>query len=245
MKMERMVKTALSKLWFAYVANRFPKRLPTVFLCLCAAPLVLSGCVAGTTFGTGVTQEQQLIQDIEGMVSLGSKRKKARLDYSQRPELVIPANTQALPDPEDQASTTSNVDWPENPEQRLARIRSEAEEADPRSGEISVEELKRKKVGIRQSNNYGSQVTDRDGHQAINELKSGEYKKAQMLKKKLAYSNGPNRKYLTEPPNLYRTPVGTAPVGDLGISEAEKERRAEKVAKRKRAEDTGMWTGNE
>ncbi len=214
-------------------------------LVLGASALSLTACVGGTTYGTGVTQEQQLLQDLEGMISLGSKKKKkAPISYSARPDLVIPAQTAALPAPVDQEVSTSNVDWPESPEQKLARIRGEAEVADERSGEISVEELRRKKTGIRISRKNEFVDVDRDGHGAIDALQDGSYKNAAMLKKLNSTSSGPSRKYLTEPPIEYQIPASTAAAGDLGISEAEKERRAEKAAKRKLANDTGMWTDN-
>ena len=39
--------------------------------------LALSGCIGGTTFGTGVSQEKQLMDDLEGMMRLGGKKRKA------------------------------------------------------------------------------------------------------------------------------------------------------------------------
>jgi hypothetical protein len=83
---------------------------------------------------------------------------------------------------------------------------------------------------------------DKDGHAAIDSLNDGTYKNAQMLKKKYAFSTGASRKYLTEPPTEYRVPIATAPSGDLGVSEAEKEKRAEKAAHSKRQNRSGMWT---
>jgi len=205
--------------------------------------LALTGCVGGTTYGTGVTQEAQLLKDLEGMISFGTKKTRTRIDHSARPSLVMPSNTAALPEPLDQESSSSNVNWPESPEQKIARIRGEAEVADPRSGEISVQELKRKKVGIGFNRVEDNPVVmDRDGHAAIVALRDGTHKKAKMLKEKYAYSKGPKRKYLTEPPVDYRTPIDTAPIGDLGISEAEKEKRAEKAAKIERQNESGMWT---
>ena len=212
------------------------------------APLMLStsvfltGCVGGTTYGTGVTQERQLLNDLEGMISLGGSRKrKATIDYSARPDLVLPHQTATLSPPQEQVTSTSNADWPESPDQRLARIRGDAGVADPRSGELPIGELQRNKVGLRIGKNEYVDI-DREGA-STQELSDGTHKKAQALKKKYAYSTGPTRKYLTEPPVAYRTPIGTNGVGDLGVSEAEKEKRAEKAAKVKKQEDTGMWTG--
>jgi len=212
-------------------------------LVLGASALALTGCVGGTTYGTGVTAEAQLLKDLEGMISFGSKKTKTRIDHSARPNLVMPSNTASLPVPLDQESSSSNVNWPESPEQKLARIRGEAEQADPRSGAISLEEQKRKKVGIGYNKRENSHDNvDRDGHAAIVSLRDGTHEQTKMLKKKYAFSSGAKRKYLTEPPVEYRVPISTAPVGDLGISEAEKEKRAEKAAKSKRQNDIGMWT---
>lgn len=212
-------------------------------LILGGAALVLTGCVGGTTYGTGVTQEAQLLKDLEGMITFGSKKTKARIDHSARPDLVMPSKTAALPVPLDQESSSSNVNWPESPEKKLARIRGEAEQAHPRSGAISVEEMKRNKTGIGYDKRKKTHLDmDKDGHAAIQSLRDGTHKQVKMLKEKYAYSTGPKRKYLTEPPVDYRVPISSAPVGDLGISEAEKERRAEKAAKIKRQNDTGMWT---
>jgi hypothetical protein len=205
--------------------------------------LALSGCIGGTTFGTGVSQERQLVNDLEGMMTMGGKKKrKTRIDYSARPDLVMPAKTAALPEPLEEEASSSNVDWPENPEQRLARIRASAEEADVRSGEISVEELQREKPGIGvRSSKIRKPDMDRDGHAAIDALSEGTHKKPEMLKEKYAYSTKPTRKYLTEPTIDLVTPVDSAPAGDLGVSEAEKEKRAEKAAKIKKQTDEGMW----
>ena len=125
---------------------------------------------------------------------------------------------------------------------RIARIRGEAGEADPRSGELPVGELQRNKTGLRIGKNEYVDI-DREGASTLDAVNDGSHKKAQALKKKYAYSSGPTRKYLTEPPVAYRTPIGVNGVGDLGVSEAEKERRAEKAAKIKKQNDSGMWTG--
>ena len=214
-------------------------------LVLIAAAFALSGCVGGSTFGTGVTQEQQLLQDLQGMMSFGSKKRKAPINYSARPDLIVPNQTATLPAPQEQESSTSGANWPESPESRLARIRGDAPEADVRSGELPTGELQREKTGIRiAGKRVGPSDIDRDGHAAIDSLNDGSYKNAKMLKQQYAYSNGPTRKYLTEPPTEYRTPIGADGVGDLGVSEAEKERRALKAAKLKKQEDSGMWTDN-
>jgi len=219
------------------------------FLALGVCALVLSGCVGGTTYGTGVTQEQQLVKDVKGMISFGSANKsKARIDYSARPDLVLPGQTASLPAPQEQESSSSNVDWPESPAQRIARIRAAAEPADPRSGEVPLSELMRKKEGIRiATRNPEFKNSDKDGHDAIDNIGLNARRNAARLKQQKALTSGTttlSRRYLTEPPIEYRIPASTAASGDLGISEVEKDRRIEKAAKAKFEDDTGMWTGN-
>ena len=220
------------------------KHVSFVMLGLCA--MVLSACVGGTTYGTGVTQERQLLKDLEGMLSMGAKKKRTRITYSARPDLILPNQTTTLPQPLDQSTTTSGADWPESPEQRLARVRGEAEVADARSGELSVAEMRRKKTGIRVlKGRVVNPQQDRDGHDAITNIGENTRKNASRLKRLSAKTTtGLSRKYLTEPPVEYRIPANTAPSGDLGVSEAEKDRRAEKAARIKLQEDTGMWTDN-
>lgn len=219
------------------------------FFALGVSALVLSGCIGGTTYGTGVTQEQQLVNDVRGMVSLGkTNRSKTRIDYSARPDLVLPGQTTSLPAPQEQVSSSSNVDWPESPEQKIAKIRAAAAPADSRSGEVPISELLRKKEGIRiAARNANYLNSDKDGHDAITNIGINTRKNAARLKQQNSLTSGTtirSRKYLTEPPVEYRIPASSAPSGDLGVSEAEKDRRIEKAAKDKFQDDTGMWTGN-
>lgn len=223
------------------------KHAPILALGVCA--VVLSGCVGGTTYGTGVTQEQQLVKDLEGMISLGKANKpKVRIDYSARPDLVLPGQSASLPAPQEQEGSSSNVDWPESPEQRIARIRASAEQADPITGEVPLSELMRKKEGIRVlTGKFENKNVDRDGHEAITNIGINTRKNAARLERQNSLASGTtirSRKYLTEPPVEYRTPASSAPSGDLGVSEAEKDRRAEKAAKIKMQDDTGMWVDN-
>ncbi|MET0169926.1 MAG: hypothetical protein ABW191_06070, partial [Aliihoeflea sp.] len=87
-----------------------------------AAATVLSGCM-GPTYGTGTPSGQQTLEDVSGILSLGGERREP-IAYQPRGELVRPGSTEVLPSP--QQSAASNEAWPESPEQRLARIRSDA-----------------------------------------------------------------------------------------------------------------------
>jgi hypothetical protein len=205
----------------------------------CIGTLVLSGCVGGTTYGTGVSQEKQTIKDVYSMFSLRSERKN--IDYSPRPDLIVPENKQALVEPIEEEASASNTEWPETPEQRIARIRAQAGEVDPRTGEVSVQEQLRKKegIGIEDENGVRKFIpgkTDKDGYLLphVNQKEARE----EVLKRKAEVATAPagTRRYLTDPPVAYREPAATAPVGAEAYS-AEEIAAREAEAKRLRAEE--------
>lgn len=203
-----------------------------------ACVLGLSACVGGTTYGTGVSQEEQTLKDVYNMFSLKSESKD--IDYSPRPDLIVPENTAALPEPLDSEVTTSNPEWPETPEQRIARVRAEAGGIDPRSGDYSIEDQLRKKegIGIETRNPKGEFVvgkTDRDGNRLLS-LPGDDEARKQVLKAKadLNYSHGGQRRFLTEPPVEYRIAVDSAPQGEEAFTEEELTAREEARAKHER-----------
>lgn len=206
---------------------------------VCIGAFVLSGCVGGTTYGTGVSQEKQTLKDVYSMFSLKTERKN--IDYSPRADLIVPENKQALVEPIEEESSASNTEWPETPEERVARIRAQAGEVDPRTGEVSVQEQLRKKegIGIEDENGVRKFVpgkTDKDGYLLphVNQKEARE----EVLKRKAELGTAPagTRRYLTDPPVAYREPAATAPVGEEAYS-AEEIAAREAEAKRLRAED--------
>lgn len=208
--------------------------------------LALSGCMGGTTYGTGVSQEEQTLKDVYTMFNLQGEKKN--IDYSPRPDLIVPDNKQALVEPLDNGSTTSNAQWPETPEERIARIRAQAGEIDPRTGEYSREEQLRKKEGIAIETGYLRRKfvpgqTDRDGIPLLNGGEASAEARQEVLKRKadLSFSQGASRKYLTEPPVSYRMPVESAPAGAEAYSPEEQAAReeAERKAKLKRIQELG------
>lgn len=214
-------------------------KYPVLVSGLIAATIGLSGCVGGTTYGTGVSQGQETLEGVFNMFSLGAK-KKQKIDYSARADLVIPSDKNALREPVSAESSTSNPEWPESPEQKIARVRGDVVEADVRSGEIPLEEMRRKKQGIKVSRGKRKSVNRHDGPEGddtIEVMFSDQSRNIKKRKAELAYSTGPKRKFLTEPPETYRTPANTAAAGDLGIDEVkareelkkEKERRKDRT----------------
>ncbi|MEZ5810014.1 MAG: hypothetical protein R3D45_01250 [Rhizobiaceae bacterium] len=95
---------------------------------LVAAAAGMSGCVSSPTYGTGTPASEQLLEDVTGILTIGPKEQE-RIDYKPRPELVKPAETATLPEPQDDmmASVDRSM-WPESPEEQRARLRAEATE---------------------------------------------------------------------------------------------------------------------
>jgi hypothetical protein len=204
--------------------NRFARSI-AAFAFAGIAALALSGCVGGTTYGTGVSQEEQTLKDVYTMFNLKPESKK--IDYSPRPDLIVPENKQALVEPIDSAATSTNVEWPETPEERIARIQAAAGEVDPRTGEVSVEERLRKKEGIAIEQGYITRKfapgqTDRDGNPLLGRPDDTVRTDVMRAKQATRMSTGENRKYLTEPPVAYRKPVDSAPSGLESYSEEER-----------------------
>jgi hypothetical protein len=198
-----------------------------------AASLALSGCIGGTTYGTGVSQGKQTVDDVYNMFTL--KRNQQNIDYTPRADLIVPENSEELPEPLDSASATSNPAWPESPEQRIARIRSQAGEIDERSGEYSIEEQLRAKEGIAietRTKKFVVGQTDRDGNPLLFNGEENKQNRKEVLERKaeLAPTTGVQRRFLTDPPIQYRIPAETAPSGPEAYSD-------EEIASRKKKEE--------
>lgn len=207
---------------------------------LVASALLMAGCVGGTTYGTGTGQEEQTLTDVYSMFSL--KNKSKNIDYRARPDLVIPENTAALPEPLESEATTSNPEWPETPAERIARIQSQAEEVDPETGEYSIQERLRKKEGINiekveANREFIPGVTDKDGY-LLPHIANDDVKRAEVMKRKaeLGVSRDATRRYLTDPPENYRKPAETAPSGEEAYTEEEQLARKLLVDEKKAAE---------
>lgn len=191
---------------------------------------LLAGCVGGTTYGTGVSQEVQTVRDLTNILSL--KKNKNTIDYASRSDIVVPEQ-KVLVEPKEEAAEVS-PDWPESPEQRIARIRAEAEEANGGSlgqqtafanQDKDLPTAPRKK--ILKSAPLGQGVPniscDPDGI-IMRRCSDSEIRNAVLQARKQASgygATGVQRRYLTEPPVEYRTPASTAVIGDAGYTEAE------------------------
>ena len=106
--------------------------------------------------------------------------------------------------------------------------------------------MRRKKYGIvsgADHERYKNVRSDRDGNAFIDIVRDGDAESEEVKRKRaeLAYSTGPQRKYLTEPPVEYRTPASTAVAGDLGYDDEELKALEEAAKKEAKARETGLW----
>ena len=188
---------------------------------VCASAL-LSGCMSSPTYGTGKTANEQLFEDLTGVLSVGPTRKGPEIAYNPRPELVRPSSLEVLPEPQMAAASSENPAWPESPEQRRARLRAEATENQDnptyRSPILAS-------AGITRGTVDGS--VDSEGRPiSLADMPSKQMRAEAQRRARVQNQGDPNtRRYLSEPPPQYRQPSATAASGDLGEDEWAKERR--------------------
>lgn len=207
---------------------------------LVAAAGMASGCMSSPTYGTDKTASSQLMSDLGSITSLKDK-KRAPIDYSPRPDLVKPSKedataTAALPAPQDPITTTAAEQWPESPEQRLARIRADAtkNQDDPNydspvvadgTASRSVEGDKKMGQAWRAFESGNESVSDANARKAAFQKQQQEEKEASAGK----------RRYLSDPPVEYEQAYASAPTGELGEDEYKKERRRKREARKNRS----------
>lgn len=186
--------------------------------------LSLAGCMSSPTYGTGKTANQQFVEDLSGILSLGPKDRQ-KIDYKPRPELVQPESTAVLPPPQDDITMASSSAWPESPEERLARIRATATANQDNSAfrsEVQADSIGRSAAA--------TPIEGPDADPLARKPNPAQQRAA--FKQALSERNGavPQRKYLSEPPLVYREPAATAPVNDIGEDEWKKERDAQRAS---------------
>ena len=204
---------------------------------LVGAAGLASGCMSSPTYGTDKTASAQLMSDLGGITSFRDKQKPA-IDYTPRPDLVKSAKRgETLPPPQDNV-TTASANWPESPEQRLARVRAEADaNVDNPQYQSSVVP----DVSLAQKDNFKKPGQAWRSFEAGNDdtrtaTTSDSAKRAEYKKRLQETQQGdPNkRKYLSEPPTEYRQAYADAPQGEVGEDEYRKERRLKRAATKNR-----------
>lgn len=213
------------------------KRCRTAFSAT-AVVLALAGCSAGPTYGTGKTSSQQFIDDLSSLASIGSSNSNTEVDTRSRPVLAPPGPGArgALPQPQQNAARPGSPDWPESPQARLKHLRDEAAANRDKPGYVSP-------VAAGSDRRYLPSGIDRAREREDNMPGTGRIKaereQYKRLKQQSEGGSAIQRKYLSEPPLVYRQPATTAPVGEQGEDEAKKER--ERKAKAKGKSSGKLW----
>ncbi len=199
----------------------------------CAATL-LSGCMGSPTYGTGKTANQQLVEDLTGILSVGPADKGPEIAYNPRPKLVQPASLEVLPEPQQDLASAGNPAWPESPEERRARIRDEATANQNNSSYRP--QVAPGGVGKSDPNydpeRWGAEPMVNDAAQRA---------EVQRRLRERNQGEATSRRYLSEPPLDYRQPNATAPAGDLGEEEWKKERRVKRASSKSSWRDYVPW----
>lgn len=198
---------------------------------LVGAAGLTSGCMSSPTYGTDKTATSQLASDLSGILSFSPKRKPA-IDYEPRAELVKPVKgDETLPAPQQSVMTADNPDWPESPEQRLARVRAEADANVDNPGYKSP--VIPDQALAQQHKPITNQHADSSGikNPSVAAAENAEFKRRL---KETQQGSSTSRKYLSEPPLEYRAAAADAPQGEIGEDESKKERRLKREARKKK-----------
>ncbi len=204
---------------------------------LVVSSVLLAGCMSDPTYGTGRSASIQLAEDLTGVLSLTPKQREA-IAYEPRPDLVRPAAGQKanLPAPQDRLASTGNPSWPESPEAKRARLKKEITENrdnptydSPIAGAVASTETGRRlgsgDIDSPRAHDAGRRYGDQYNTKAQRE----------QFNKRLAeerQGSPTSRKYLSEPPLVYRAPAATAATDDVGEDELKKERRRKAEARK-------------
>jgi hypothetical protein len=196
---------------------------------LAVSGMLMAGCVSSPTYGTDKTSTEQLVADVTGILSMAPPP-KPKIDYKPRPELVRPASTAALPAPQENIAAADPA-WPESPEQQRLRVREYATENRDKQGyePLVVNDVPAAQATSSTPEKLGesNRMADTGLADSVTTEQSKAFKAAAAAAKQGSDSE---RKYLSEPPLVYRQPEATAPVGELGEDELKKERRKRREA---------------
>jgi len=206
---------------------------------LLASTALIAGCTGSNTYGTGVSQESQLVSDLMGIVPLGETERKEPIDYSSRPKLVrAPATDGSLPAPAETSGAESAY-FPTNPEERKAALHSRAKKPFTRRDggieytipeDVDAPSASGEPIDDQTLGRADDGTGDREPSAAEMAVRSTQGKEARLKRMKelsggVALGTGP-RRYLTQPPVEYRKPAETASIGDTGEYEyGENERK--------------------
>jgi hypothetical protein len=178
--------------------------------CLLAAllaPAWLAGCSPTATYGTGEAPEMALFREVTGGILTGGK--KEPIEYQPRAPLVMPPTAEQLPPPAETASSAS-LDWPLDPDARVASVTDLTEEELRYGGGQAEYRRLKPLVGVLPETPRDDVMDSRQpAYDVVHSRKQrATFQKA--LAEARGYGGG-ERRYLTDPPEEYRQPASTAP----------------------------------
>ncbi len=173
------------------------------------AGATLAGCSGGAGVATGSGYGNSLMFDTLSGVALLPKQQET-IDYSPRTGLVMPAEPNALPSPQEQRVVT-NPDWPQdesNPtsEGALAGLTPKEQRRSILARIVSN--------GGERGNSNARPINDRNSDIEVydrfrKDMKTARARIDERRGRTLEAGGTPTRRYLTDPPINYRAPATT------------------------------------
>jgi hypothetical protein len=174
----------------------------------------LGGCMSTPTYGTGESPELAIFREVTGGIPLvGAKKKSEPIEIQPRAPLVLPPSATALAPPIETAAVT-NPQWPKQPEKGARGEGSPGFDGDQERNQITSADYNRlKPLGELNGPRKRRQEPSSDFESRPRVLVNGaEQRKTFQAAINEAEGVGrTERRYLTEPPEVYREPAATAP----------------------------------
>ena len=187
-----------------------------------AALPALGGCISSTTYGTGQAPELAVFSEMTGGLTGG--RNKEPINYQPRASLVMPPDGQ-LRQPIATASTEGGP-WPAT--SGVVDDRDSGSDHETARDDITPEYARRLRplaILTGTGTNKGEPSRDNDvniKYETIKNSQQGKEFKAALDEAKGL--KGTKRRYLTDPPEGYRTPAESAPTEFDGIGKKGKKK---------------------
>lgn len=210
-----------------------------------AASMTLAACssLGGTTYGTGKSQEAELLKTVtSGFGLFDDDEKKAPIDYSARGGLVLPPEGAPMPAPQNERQAANSVatDWPQDPDKLRALYRERLTNMTEKERASLIAEIRKLPKEQRdyifkndpRSTDFANQIEDIDYSKPVSPGKAKEY--SRQVRERLALikeANGGNskgRKYLTQPPSRVTnvSPEVQQELDKLSTEEAKEEKKS-------------------
>ncbi len=206
--------------------------------------IALTACssIGGTTYGTGKSQEAELLKTVtSGFGLLGGEEEKAPIDYSARGGLVLPPEGAPMPTPQNErlASNSVATDWPQDPDKLRALYHTRLTNMTENERAALIAEIRKLPKEQRDlifkndpsSTSFANEIKDLDYSKPVSPGEAKAY--SAQVKKRLALikehngQNSKSRKYLTQPPTRVTevTPEVQRELNKLSTEEKKEEKK--------------------